>query len=467
MEMRKLNYEVMTDTKHQYETNMVIKLMVRDSVSRQYMVNHEEVIALPSHEPDHHAYEMTAARTLEAAEYYAEMGRKVAVLNFANNHSIGGAPFSAFAQEESICRCTTLLPCLEAMKVPFYEKHRRMYDQGLIDYMGNDDLIYTPQVCVFKREVRRDDGVILPTMMDRADWFDVDVITCAAPELWHGNPMPDNYEEQLTSRVNKILSVAQKEHVDVLILGAWGCGAFKNLEDIVARVMHACLTHYSFDTVVFAMGHDYKGSAFEREFFFFDTQEEQDIVHLLESTGRENIDKMIEWMKKNNFFSAPASVVHHNNFKGGLAKHSLEVFHEALKLNKAAKLPMNSIILCSLLHDVCKADQYGLDSHYKPTSYKDKLNKGHGRRSMFIVKRGCQVPLNYSEEMAIWWHMGKHEASLEQYQAQYQESEKDELCRLIRQADHNATHKTDAEEERKREAFRNAMSNIQLLDPDF
>ncbi len=246
------------------------------------MVNHEEVIALPSHEPDNHAYEMTAARTLDAAEHYAEMGMKVAVLNFANNHSIGGAPFSAFAQEESICRCTTLLPCLEAMNLPFYENHRRMYDQGLIDYMGNDDLIYTPQVCVFKREVRRDDGVILPMMMDRTEWFDIDVITCAAPELWHGNPMPDNYEEQLTSRVNKILSVAQKEHVDVLILGAWGCGAFKNPEDIVARVMHACLAHYSFDTVVFAMGHDYKGSAFEREFFFFDTQEEQDIVRTTE-----------------------------------------------------------------------------------------------------------------------------------------------------------------------------------------
>ncbi len=473
---RKVNFEVMTDTKRQYETNLTLKLMVKDTISKQYIVNHEDVVEVPTIDSADNVYSMTSARTLDVAESYVEEGMKVAVLNFANNHSIGGAPFSAFAQEESICRCSTLLPCLEAMKEDFYDKHRRQYEQGMINYMGNDDLIYTPQVCVFKREVKSPDGVIIPQMMDREEWFDIDVITCAAPELWHGNPMPEDYEEQLKSRVDKILSVAQKENVDVLVLGAWGCGAFKNPEEIVARVMHYCLNHYGFDAVVFAMGHDYSDSAFYKEFFSSATQEEQQIMGLLKSTGRENIDTLIKWMQENHFFSAPASVVHHNNVRGGLAKHSLDVFHEAMKLNKNAKLPINSVKLCALLHDICKADQYGFDDHYKPVSYKDKLEKGHGRRSLFIVKRKCMVPLNYSEEMAIWWHMGKYEPSLDRFQSEYNESTQDDLCKLIRQADYNVTHETastaskeaaEAEEKRKRQAFCNALSNIQLLDPDF
>lgn len=434
----KINFEVMSDTKYQYETNKLIKCMVKDSIKNQYIVRHEDDIELSPCASKFNMYTVTEQRALEAGAIYASMGKKVAALNFANNHSIGGAPFSAGAQEESICRCSTLLPCLESMEDEFYERHRRQYTDGLINYMGNDDLIYTPQVCVFKKEVMRKGGVIYPVMMDRKDWFDIDIITCAAPELWHGNPIPEDYEEQLTKRVNKILDVAQKEGVDVLILGAWGCGAFKNPSVIVARVMHACLAHHDFDTVVFAMGGAFHGSPFEKEFCCFDTPEEQEIVNLLKSTGRENVDILIEWMKENNFFTAPASVVHHNNFKGGLAKHSLEVFHEALKLNKEAQLPLNSVILCTLLHDICKADQYGFDDNFKPVSYPEKLAKGHGRRSMFIVKRRCKVPLNYYEEMAIWWHMGFYEPNTEAYQSEYFESNHAELCLLIRNADSNA-----------------------------
>ena len=64
-------------------------------------------------------YVVFGKRTLEAAKYYK--GKKVAVLNFANSHFIGGAPFSAGAQDESICRCSTLYPCLQAMCEVFYQ----------------------------------------------------------------------------------------------------------------------------------------------------------------------------------------------------------------------------------------------------------------------------------------------------------------------------------------------------------
>lgn len=165
------------------------------------------------------------------------------------------------------------------------------------------------------------------------------------------------------------------------------------------------------------------------------------IISLLQSTGRENMDKVIAWMDTNGFFDAPASVKYHNTMRGGLARHSMDVYEEAVKLNDArvasgkAPLPETSIIICSLLHDICKSDQYFITGDGKPACRSWKKAKGHGRRSMLIVKSACKVPLNYDEEMAIWWHMGEHEDSMDRFPGEYQESQKNELCRLIRSAD--------------------------------
>ena len=244
-----INNEVMTDTVQQYQSNPVLKEAVRSSIERQYMVAEEDSIDLPKAEASTTKYIVSGKRSFEAAKCYP--GKKVAVLNFANNHSIGGSPFSAGAQEESLCRCSTLYPCLQAMDETFYKKHHYQYSHGDIDYMGNDDLIYTPDVVVFKTDERT--IPIRPVMMPTNEWYKVDVITCAAPELWRGNVMPPNYEALITSRIKRILDVAAKEKVEVLILGAWGCGAFKNPSEVVARVFFSLLRNYNFETVEFPL----------------------------------------------------------------------------------------------------------------------------------------------------------------------------------------------------------------------
>ena len=254
----------MLDTQSQYETNDELKQMVCDSISSQIMVAHEKNIDQPLCTSSNTKFLVTGNRTLAEAQLWATPGQKVAVLNFANNHSIGGAPFSAGAQEESLCRCSTLFPCLEAMFDGFYKKHQKLFRERKIDHMGNDDLIYTPNVCVFKTEPLTDP--IIPQLLPRDKWFHVDIITCAAPELRAGS-MPSNYKEQLSSRIKKILDVAKMQGADVLILGAWGCGAFRNPIDVVANVFHSHLMHYDFQTVVFAMGgNNYKESPFFNEF---------------------------------------------------------------------------------------------------------------------------------------------------------------------------------------------------------
>jgi len=247
----RINKEVMINTEVMYSTIPELKEAVGDSIRRQYMVAHEENIDQPVVADSQTRYVCSGKRTLEAAKAY--VGMKTAVLNFANNHSVGGAPFSAGAQEESICRCSTLYPCLRAMYIPFYKKHIDAYTSRRINHVGNDDLIYTPDVVVFKTDERTDP--IVPQMMEQTEWYKVDVITCAAPELRRG-PRPLKYEEVIASRIKKILDVAARERVEALILGAWGCGAFGNDSTVVANTFYALLKNYDFAIVEFAMGSD-------------------------------------------------------------------------------------------------------------------------------------------------------------------------------------------------------------------
>lgn len=245
----KLNYEVMSDTKRCYQTIPSLKAAVIDSIKRQYMVEESEDVGILEPVKGITEYIVSGKRSFEAARTYA--GRKVAVLNYANNHSIGGAPFYAGAQEESLCRCSTLLPCLEAMEGPFYQKHIDMFSAGEMDYMGNDDLIYTPDVIVFKSDERT--MPVHPEMLGESEWYKVNVITCAAPQLISPQDRPDDYESVIAGRIKKILDVAAKEGNEVIILGAWGCGAFRNPVEIVARTFVEQLRNYSFKVVEFAL----------------------------------------------------------------------------------------------------------------------------------------------------------------------------------------------------------------------
>ena len=257
---RKINFDIMIDTKKQYGSVPELIEAVKHSIRHQFIVAHEENIDQPKAQDSQTKYICSGKRSFEAAKAYK--GKKTAVLNFANNHAVGGAPFHAGAQEESLCRCSTLLPCLQALYGPFYKKHMDEYSQRIIDEMGSDDLIYTPDVVVFKTDERT--NPIYPKMMDRSEWYKVDVITCAAPDLRNMRHVPANYEEVIFSRVKKILDVAAKERVEALILGAWGCGAFENDPVVVSRAFHTLLKNYNFEVVEFAFypKSDVSGSVF-------------------------------------------------------------------------------------------------------------------------------------------------------------------------------------------------------------
>lgn len=153
------------------------------------------------------------------------------MLNFANPHYPGGGVTKgAQAQEESLCRCSNLYPCLNAGNV-YHDYY--MYNRTKTDKLFSDRLIYTKNVLVFK-----DDDEI-PKLMPKSEWYQVDIITCAAPYLEKNKYTNKTVlKEIFKSRIKNIFEAALDNSVEVIVLGAFGCGAFKNPPDVVAKAFH-------------------------------------------------------------------------------------------------------------------------------------------------------------------------------------------------------------------------------------
>ena len=245
MDYRQTNKSVMDNTQDLCSNHEFLKKSIEDSIRREYIVLQEEQVELPAMASNEDMKIIVSKeRTYEAAEKYK--GKKVCCLDFANNHSVGGSPWYAGAQEESMCRISTLYPCLYAKKEEFYEKHILEYQMRKIDDMGTNDLIYVPDVVVFKTDES------IPKLKDESSWFKTDVIVCAAPELdWEYDET--RYRNIMESRIKRILDVASKEKVEILILGALGCGAFHNPPEIVSDIFASLIHRYDFEIVEFAV----------------------------------------------------------------------------------------------------------------------------------------------------------------------------------------------------------------------
>lgn len=152
-----------------------------------------------------------------------ELNGKTAVLNFASYKNPGGAYMKGSdAQEEAICHCTTLYEVLERQS-EYYAWNNEHKNKGMYE----NRLLYTPDILVL------DDSNNVRRM--------VDVMTCAAPNmsvgLKYGSFTEEECQRLFKKRINFMMSVAAYNGVDNLILGAWGCGVFKNDPEFVAKAM--------------------------------------------------------------------------------------------------------------------------------------------------------------------------------------------------------------------------------------
>jgi len=143
-----------------------------------------------------------------------------------------------------------------------------------------------------------------------------------------------------------------------------------------------------------------------------------------EHIHREGADTLLEYLHRSDFFTAPASAKFHSAYPGGLAEHSLNVYHclvdflnrDRVKEVYKIQVPPESAAIAALLHDVCKIGCYkaGTRNVKNETTgqwekvptffYEDKLPYGHGEKSVYIISGFMR--LTREEAMAIRWHMG-------------------------------------------------------------
>lgn len=255
------NVEIFKDTENLCKNNSKLKASLENSRKNQRLISEDAALG----EIDLNKYEKAAEvmiskkRSFEAAKAYKDL--KVCVHNFASATNPGGGVVKgSTAQEECLCRCSGLYFALNTpgMWDGFYQKHRDAWNP-----LNNDDIIYTPLVTVFKSDTA------VPQLMPETEWYDVNVITCAAPNLRKKpsnayNPNNGNGEVKITDqellalhekRLARILDVAVLENNEVIILGAFGCGAFLNNPSVVARAAKNVIGkyRYAFKTIEFAV----------------------------------------------------------------------------------------------------------------------------------------------------------------------------------------------------------------------
>lgn len=257
---REENIEIFQDTEKLCRTNPVLIKAWKESSARQKLILEAQQIDCKKNRYEKSAViKVSKKRTFEAAMEHN--GKKVAVLNFASASNPGGGVVNgSSAQEECLCRCSTLYYNLteDFMWKNFYQPHRRERNP-----IHNDDLIYTPDVVVFKSDTA------YPQLLPEASWKKVNVITCAAPNLRErpsngfnsgdGDKSVSVSDEELESihikRGKKILEAAASDGNEVVILGAFGCGAFMNKPEVVAKAYAKLMEEFgnAFETIEFAV----------------------------------------------------------------------------------------------------------------------------------------------------------------------------------------------------------------------
>lgn len=145
---------------------------------------------------------------------------------------------------------------------------------------------------------------------------------------------------------------------------------------------------------------------------------------------RPGVDKLMDYIRKSDFYTAPASTKYHLSCEGGLLQHSLNVLDALRSIltpadqqwiytvagKTAATIPDESVIIMALLHDLCKTYFYGVSTRNAKNeqtgqwekvpfyTVNDKMPLGHGAKSAMIAK--SYMELTSMEMYAIWWHMG-------------------------------------------------------------
>lgn len=187
-----------------------------------------------------------------------EKASPVCILNFASFKFPGGMYMNgSYAQEEALCHSSTLYNVLSGFenKTGYYEFNRKNLNRGLYQHRA----VYAKDILFF--DPLKKDGPL-----------HADVLTCAAPnrsimEKYHSFTGEEN-SRTLKERIGFIRQIAERNGVKTLILGAWGCGVFRQDAKEIAKLMHEEFAETSIPNIVYAVPgneNDYNYTSFREE----------------------------------------------------------------------------------------------------------------------------------------------------------------------------------------------------------
>ena len=188
-------------------------------------------------------------------------------------------------------------------------------------------------------------------------------------------------------------------------------------------------------------------------FLSYEKKMKEKFIQLLRKTNREGIEDLINFIEeKTDFFTAPASTRFHGSHEGGLLEHSMKVYEildYKIKNNVIdLHVPEDTIIIVSLLHDICKVNFYKVDyrnaknarGEWEKVPYytiDDTIPYGHGEKSVMMLTE--YIKLTSEEKYSIRWHMGFSEPK-EVYSSLGAAYKKYPLALLMHEADLEATY---------------------------
>lgn len=241
---REKRIDIFEDTINQIKNIEQLKQYTENSKKNTILYKEDYIFDLPNNPNLNGTIKVINSRTFKACNEL----ENVVVLNFASaTNPGGGVKTGSKAQEECLCRCSTLYPCLTQNHLfnDFYKYHR---DRHNIFYTNR--IIYTPNITIFKEDIEE------PKLMAMENWYQVDVITSSAPNLRLIEKFNENeLLKLLKSRIERIIQIAIVNRKQNIILGAFGCGVFKNPPYLVARAFKEVLDIYRnyFDNIIFAI----------------------------------------------------------------------------------------------------------------------------------------------------------------------------------------------------------------------
>lgn len=188
------------------------------------------------------------------------------------------------------------------------------------------------------------------------------------------------------------------------------------------------------------MNKDSKIRVYDEQLTFEEGKER--FLSILNVIQRPGVDKLVDYLERTDFFTAPSSAKFHNAFQHGLLFHSLGVHRALVELattHAPGEFSEETLAIVGLLHDLCKIGFYKLEPRNRKIDGEwrqvleyvvdDKLPLGHGEKSVILIQRFFE--LNGHEALAINWHMGSFDNRASSYIGSSQLSQAMAECHLV------------------------------------